>query len=389
MEKWFIPALEDFPSQRALLHFGLNKAVRYYRELIVPGISGVRFVHQLSWAVAGIKLAEDLNYKPAKIANAIEALASKLEWNQDREGYHGKGKRAFQRNRDAWNFKQLSTKQYYVQITYRMATVRALTGLGLATGTRFNSMKLTPTGNELAEKFLSQKGVGKGGGTLENALKNWIQGKNIPKSGKIVECLCKTKALPDEKKIVLDRLFADDSSSSRRKELIEAFGRSTVDMPDIEIIKKKLMKRKQADYVKDIETAMAFDEMLDCARMLIYQKAEQIYLNNTESLAETLNDFRHKIDLFLKTTGKKYSDAENFVAEMEKQKNDTALLEKLVTRDGNILMLANNKIVKGPLFDHRKDIKNDSPETENQNVLAESSTINKINQFFTLWRDCK
>ena len=58
MGNWFIPALEEFQSERALLHLGLNGAVRHYRELIVPGIGGVWFVRQLSWAVAGIALAK-------------------------------------------------------------------------------------------------------------------------------------------------------------------------------------------------------------------------------------------------------------------------------------------------------------------------------------------
>ena len=389
MEKWFIPAPEDFPSQRALLHFGLNKAVRYYRELIVPGIGGVWFVRQISWAMAGIKLAEQLNYKPAKIANAIEALSGKLEWKNS-EKYNGKGTRAFQRKPKDWKFKQLSTKQYYVQITYRMAAVRALTGLGLVTGTRFNSMELTQAGSELAKIFLNQKGCGKGGSILENMLKKWIQGNGISKSGNIVSCLCKTNALSDEKQIVLNRLMAEESGSSRRKELIAAFGHSTVNMPNLKIIKERL---KQA-YVNDITTAMAFDAILEGARELIYQQAEHINKNikNSKShpeLKKKLNDFRGKMDLFSETTGQKHSDAENFVAEMKDIKNNTALLEKLVARDGNILMLSNNKIVKGLLFDHRKDIKHDSAETKNQNELEESSTINKINQLFILWRDCK
>ncbi len=75
MSEWFIPAKEEFQSLRALWTLGLNRAIRYYRELVVPGIGGVWFVRQLSWAAADIALAREHHIKPAKVANAIKALA--------------------------------------------------------------------------------------------------------------------------------------------------------------------------------------------------------------------------------------------------------------------------------------------------------------------------
>lgn len=396
MNEWFIPEPEDFPSHRALLHLGLNKAVRYYRELVVPGIGGTRFVRQFSWAVAGIALAKELKRKPAKIANGIEALACKLEWKTSKDKYNGRGKRAFNRDiNDVWSFKELSNKKHYVQVTYRMSTVRALTGLRLTTGTRFNTMELTEPGNTLAETLLNQSGVGKGGGTIKNALKKWISGKEILHRGKIVQCLEKTGVIDEEKEIIRNRLMADytgeRSNFQRRIYLIKAFGRNKVNMPELDVIKKKLKKQKQQDYVENIETAIAFDAMLECGRTIVYKCAELIVTNvelfQNKDLCNELEELRSKIKAFQNAKGKKHEDADAFVNLLQ-EKDDTKLLKNIAERDGSILTLSNGNITKGPLFDRRKDIENDNENPDEQDGSEESSTERKIRQLFALWGDC-
>jgi len=396
MNEWFIPEPEDFPSHRALLHLGLNKAVRYYRELIVPGIGGTIFVRQFSWAAAGIALAKELKRKPAKIANGIEALACKLEWKNNKDEYNGRGKRAFNRDiNDVWSFKELSNEKHYVQVTYRMSTVRALAGLCLTTGTRFNTMELTKTGNTLAETLLNQSGVGKGSGTINNALKKWINGKEILHSGKIVQCLGKSGVTNEEKEIIRNRLMADSigelSNFQRRTYLIKAFGRNKINMPELDIIKKKLKKQKRQDYVKNIETAIAFDAMLECGRTIVYKCAELIVSNvelfQNKDLCNELKKLRSKIKAFQNTKGKKHEDADAFVNLMQ-EKGDAKLLKNIAERDGSILTLSNGNIIKGPLFDRRKDIENDNENPDKQDGSEESSTERKIRQLFALWGDC-
>ncbi|MCF6156157.1 MAG: hypothetical protein E3K36_13140 [Candidatus Brocadia sp.] len=227
MTDWFIPEMEEFETQRALLNLNLNKAIRYYRELVVPGIGGVWFVRQMSWAVAGIQLVQEINsFGPVKIANAIEALACKLVWEQD-QNQGVRGKRAFNKYRDARSFKEISQPKYYVRIPYRSSTVRALSGLGLTRGTRFNSMELEPNGLVLAEAFLNQKKGGQGGKSVRNAITDWIGGDEIGK-GNIVDGLWRDGVTGEEKQISRDRLRADSKDSladrGRRARLIEAFG---------------------------------------------------------------------------------------------------------------------------------------------------------------------
>lgn len=407
MTNWFIPEMEEFETQRALLNLNLNKAIRYYRELIVPGIGGVWFVRQLSWAVAGIQLAQEIHYhRPVKIANAIEALACKLAWNRhpDRNQEGIRGKRAFVKYQDAWSFKKLSQPKFYVRIPFRSSTVRALSGLGLTTRGRFNSVELTENGSCLAGAFLSQKKGGRGGRSVGEAIKDWICGnKEIEKIGNIVDGLWRD-ATGEEKQITRDRLMANDNDSLasnwRRAHLIEAFGnRDKVDPPPLESVKKNL----QPDQVFEIETAQAFDELLKTGRELIYECAEIIDNDNIgiiAKLADKVDKMLRKLRIAAKEfqewtnkSKKRHQDAVNFAKEILSIDNDEKLLLNVITRDGVILKSAaeGNKIEKGPLFSRRKEM-DEGAGNEKRDAFAgmeESSTEYKVRQLFELWRNCQ
>mgnify|MGYP001601974276 FL=1 len=324
MGNWFIPALEEFQSERALLHLGLNSATRYYRELSVPGIGGVWFVRQLSWSAAGIALAKELALKPAKVANAIEALACKLEWRYGKENYTRRGKRAFARDEDdgIWSFNDLSDKTHYVQVTYRQSTVRALSNLKLTNGTRFNTMELMQPGQELADAFLDQMKIRK-------ALFGWLSGEKISTTYAITKGLGSCWPTPKEKEIVRDILRADApdglGDSHRRHSLIEAFGRNTVNMPGLDDIKKNLLQspgQNLREQVDNINTALAFDAMLECGRAVIYTCANLIAekapplpakLAQDRNLSKALDALRKSANNFRQATGKKYAAALRFM----------------------------------------------------------------------------
>ena len=399
MTDWFIPEMEEFETQRALLNLNLNKAIRYYRELIVPGIGGVWFVRQLSWAAAGIKLAEEIhNFRPVKIANAIEAMACKLAWRQDRNQEGLRGKRAFNRYSDAWSFKELSQPKFYVRIPFRSSTVRALSSLGLTEGSRFNSMELTKNGSCLAEAFLSQKR----GKSIRKAITDWIGGDEIRN---IVDGLWRD-ATSEEKQITLDRLMTNTNDSlaksERRACLIKAFGNyKKEDVPDLDSVKKHL----QPDQVIEIKTAQAFDALLKTGRDLIYECAEIIDKENiriigklADKLDKMLKKLRSAANIFHECANKskkQHQDAANFTNEILSidLDNDEELLRKVITRDGVILKSAaeGNKIEKGPLFSRRKEM-DEGAGNEKQEEFAgmeESSTEYKVRQLFELWRNCQ
>ena len=414
MTNWFIPEMEEFETQRALLNLNLNKAIRYYRELIVPGIGGVWFIRQLSWAVAGIRLAQEIHYhKPVKIANAIEALACKLAWNKHPDGNPQgiRGKRAFDKykDQDAWSFKELSQPKYYVRIPFRSSTVRALSGLGLTEGSRFNSMELTENGSRLAGAFLSQKKGGRGGKSVGESIKDWISGDEIGNPGGIiVDGLWRDGVTDEEKQITLVRLMAtaNDSlaDSGRRAHLIKAFGNCNKvnDELDLDSVKKNL----QPDQVFEIETAQAFDELLKTGRELIYECAKIIDKDNIRvvgKLADKVDKMPEKLPKELRSAAKRFlecankskkghADAANFMNEILSCDNDEKLLLKVITRDGVILKSAEgNKIEKGPLFSRRKEM-DEGAGNEIRGEFAgmdESSTEYKVRQLFELWRNCQ
>jgi len=392
MSNWFIPAKEEFQSQRALLNLRLNRAIRYYRELVVPGIGGVWFVRQISWAVAGIALAREHHIKPAKVANAIEALACKLDWQKDKNEYNKKGQRAFNRDRDddIWDFARLSDKAHYVQVTYRQSTVRAMTGLMLTSGTRFNTMELSNVGGTLKDAFLQNK--------VRNALSRWIK----TGSGQLglTEKSIGRNPTGEEKQLIRDRLRADSidilADPRRRRTLIEAFGRCTAQMPGMSVIKKRLPRRQ----ANEIEIAEAFDKMIGCGRAIVHKCARLIdesedsrltMLIKNKGLKRALDKLCLAARDFKKASSpNKHIDAKDFAQTMLSPSSDSAdKLKNIIQRDNNILVIAGGRIRKGPLFD-RYDAHDDDADSSKETVGSEeSSTENKVRQLFELWGDCQ
>jgi hypothetical protein len=411
MNKWFIPDTEDFASERVTVHLGLNKALRYYRELVAPGIGGVWFVRQLSWAVAGISLAETVisgrHHSASKIANAIEALACKLIWHKNNQEQGIRGKRAFVRYPSAWSFQELSQQRYYVQTTFRQSSVRALSGLGLANGgARFNTMALQPLGKDLASRFLGKNG---------DALRDWINAKDPfskPKIGdewsgpqRAARWLGRLNADYKEKQLVLERLRTNDGSSDsdRRRRLIDVF-EDGIDsgLPEL---KKKLSPQQ----LKEIEASEAFDALLGSGRNLIHKCASSLDgsrwkpvkdLINDTALDEAIRDLKTQATNFIAKAEDRqrlhllHEDAKGFASDIMRKNGDNAsILANVISRDSEILICTDsNRIEQGPLFDHYRvnESKNASSGKEDDKEIGseESSTANKIRQLFMLWKDC-
>jgi hypothetical protein len=109
---WFAAAPSAQELSRVSLDFGLRRADRTLRELIVPEMGRIWFGRQLSWPVAALALRDALRgivtVKASTISHALEALGCKLEWAKNEEGTRILGKRAFGRDGDdVWRFKEL------------------------------------------------------------------------------------------------------------------------------------------------------------------------------------------------------------------------------------------------------------------------------------------
>jgi len=400
---WFIPEVEEFVIQRAVLTLKLNKAIRYYRELIVPGIGGVRFGRQFSWTLAALRIAPEIKkYSAVKIANSIEALAGKLEYRKTGD-VNLRGIRAFQRYEDEMSFDKLSQSKYYVRIPYRMATVRGLHGLGFTNQARFNSMQLTQIGNDLADKFLYQDKGGKGGKSIENALIDWILNEkdiNIP------EGLIRQGITDDEKSIIRKRMLSDAvdnmSNPHRRADLINVYKPSFMKKDfNMEEIKRNLPSAQQ----KEFGIAQAFDAMLSNARELIQECAKKVEdSGGSGTTADKIYKKVSKTTNIVVESGKKFlkigegskilhADSVNFARDIcNLDKDEKQILLYVIERDGAILKKEQGTVIKkGPLFFRREEIKNTDSENDNAEFINSdmSSTREKIEQLYQLWSDCQ
>jgi hypothetical protein len=346
---------------------------------------------------------------PVKIANAIEALAFKMMWIKDQQkGIVGT--RAFERYPGAMSFNELSDEKYYVQVTRRQATVRALLGLGLTEGgLRMNSMTLSAIGRDLANCFLNRP---RGGGNrkVRNAIINWIEEPDKPFKKISPDIMGIKSATSAEKAIVRSCLrssvisSAEDYDIDRRNRLIEAMEKGDdPSMPDLETIKENLMKHsKGKNQVKDIETAEAFDDMLGAARQIVQKCAS--FLENSDNVSaknlsnkldEDLNALKTNAQGFIENaefSRKRHTDASKFASKIISTEN-VNVLKEIVMRDGKILCYSGESVHKGHLFERRIEIGTETTpslhEDEYNDGSEESSTTDKVNQLFTLWRDCE
>lgn len=363
---------------RAPLTWGLRPALFYYSELCVPGIGGVSFVRQLSWAVTGIDLHEQCPAgRPTDVANAIEALGCKLGLTvgyPEELQWRIRGSRRLPNLTD-WSFETLRRPTNYVVIPFRRSTTRALSrerGLGFTTGgTRFNSMELTNAGRSLAVAFLQQSGKGapeqKGPGRW---LKEWLQGRYVDRPYGLTKLATQLGACfpsQEERNIVRKCVLAETSPNfpdrERRRRL--ALFLSTLGNGQISDIDKQLFDplRQTGDggvkHVLDMETALAFQKMREAALAVVISAMQAIadpergqrivdlcaaIKCETELLRDTSNQF-------LKAgtaSGSLHPDAKAFANAMSGEARN--VVSELARLDGKVLLGSGSRILGGAIF---------------------------------------
>lgn len=418
---FLVPLQEDFAIRRADLTLGLRSATLHYQELAVPGIGGAWCVRQLSWAVAGIALAREPCYEMHRsvvIANAIEALANKVEWAQTpeskRQALRVLGKRAFGREPGEWRFERLKSRECYVLATYRQAVTRALppeTGLGFASGPgRFNSMRLSHAGSDLANAFLygaEQRGMGKGTPHLRNNLLRWIDGDFTPASylEELRQRLSYRYSTREEKEVLRERLLSTVShlhpivgkDPMRRHRLAQCIMK-VVRKPDtwdnVSALQEDLRRNGGAQHAEEIETILRFEEMRGAAVDLLAMLATIVEQAGTNvSITEAAQD--HKVKKLcerLKQQAQAYlgrpSESLHKAAEKfgrECLKDDEKVVEFIVGRDDRIIQAANGAIWRGPVF--RADFAGIQGVSDERDGPA-TGRPGRIFQFIDLWTDC-
>jgi hypothetical protein len=376
--RWYSPAPSEISVSRFSLDFGLRSADLFFRELVVPELGRTWFVRQISWPLAALAIHETLRSsksrpaKPSAICHAIEALACKLEYAQDREGGSERilGTRAFGRDTDSeiWTFDGLRQSTNYVRNTHRQAASRALrtdVGLGFATGLRFDLLELVEVGKELAEVFLRQP-VGRGGVSLRNWLLGWFDGeRDVASSRKtLFAALSPEQPTPDEQNLVRRRLLETiGPASDKRRRLAHALGRAADAPEDIEaIVIPRLRQAGHSKQANEVAAALSFGAVLDRARdatSVLTRRVEPA--RSGVPIATLARDAKVRNSLGALKTACTHFLAKAATAEVTESTSrvfskslegvdDEQTIRVLVRRVGQVLNLSDVSVIRGPLF---------------------------------------
>lgn len=371
---WFVPSPTVLPSARMDLSLGLRAAMRWHQERVVPGVGGVLFVRQLSWAVAGLQLARADHGHAKDHANAIEALACKLHFvvtgdAEDAPRYKGRRRFGSETGARRWTYRDLARPSNYVVQTYRQATTRALPlhGLGFTESSgRFATMTLTPSGEALANAFLTQHDRRP---HLRLWLESWLAGKASIGDETDLKNLCRLlapgDASPEERRIVAERLRSCSELSDpeqRRRHLMGLLLRTDGNL-DVQAVCKALEARDEHGrrHARDIRTAILFEETRDEAVRALSATATALVdrhaavsadaLATNAEIAAALDTFAaasgRLLDAF-RRNGEAHGDDRRF-AELGTLAPADRLLA-LVRCDSRILLALDRKITGGPAF---------------------------------------
>jgi len=403
---WFaaLPSAQEL--SRVSLDFGLRRADRLLRELIVPEMGRVWFVRQLSWPVAALALRDELrgvaNVKASSIAHGLESIGCKLAWTHDADAERILGKRAFGRDGDVvWGFKELRDPKHYVRNTHRQAASRALQtdgGIGLATGARFDVLELSEIGQQLADAFLDQS-VGKGGGRLRKQLIEWIRGGEIAVSRTLRHALSPLHPTVEERGIVHARVFGAATPACEKRSRARVAIGAAAEMREMTEVAARLREKGHGTQADEVLAAYAFGSMIDRARDLaavlslkvqetraglprsaIGRDAE--FKRTAAALQTAAKSFRSKAEVA------KFSEPKSnaFVHALESA--DVVATASLVAKSTpEVFSIADDRVMRGPLFrlvENSESMQDLEAEAAREGDAAESIEPDRTNQTFRL-----
>jgi hypothetical protein len=386
---------EELELKRVDTTLGLRGSIRFYNDLVAPGIGGVRFVRQLTWSCLAIRYAQEIGVSPIKLGNAIEALGLKAHYNSLKdEEYTYRGSRAFERTSfdDVNTFVALSNKKNYVQITYRQNTSRTLTqedGLGLTdSGAGFESFTLSPAGIELVEAHQSNYSR-----SISGVLREWVKIGAAPSKDAAKERFGpqSTKA---EREVILKRLTSEITGRSiplrgdfgRRRTMIALF-HDLKEIWDISEFRNLCSAKGYNSILEDFNKAIDFFDMLHAGQNVLAKIYDLVDKYQGE-LSLSCLEINEEIALLVKSC-KKYLDGDPMILEAQasgfasfiirEENNSSSILAEVIRRDSRVCIFTDDKILKGPLY--------------RSNVINLESLVQSIpstlSNFYSLWRECR
>lgn len=390
---WFLADPEIIEGKRVDLNLGLRGSIRFYNDLTAPGIGNVSFIRQLTWSCLALYYSEELNESSTKLANAIEAFGLKAYYNSKKGNeYQFRGSRAFARTSwdDLNSYKALSTKNNYVQITYRQSTTRSLpytSGIGLVdSGAVFSNYVLSSSGRELIENLEKQYNSHKHG----SILKKWIEESRVSTFETVAERFGPLSTTNEKNDILIrlnsfvaERIDGSVCDYERRQRIISIFDKEKEEI-NPKIILQLLKKHDYKALYSDMEKAIEFYKMLNDGQIILGKIFQDLITIpklevNGQKFKVEIDNLKKSAQIYLQTKSpiSLNIDARSFAESIVNSNFDEVIIE-IVNREKKVSDIVDGNIVRGQLY--REDI----AKTKFELVQIPKTFMN----FYSLWKEC-
>lgn len=366
---WGLLGPEFLPSSRRTRTLGLGAAVRAFNDRAVPGLGGVWYAKQVVLALLGVRVAElaraqGRNVTNIQVANAIEAVACWLAF--ERNGWRGDARlrgRQRLRDRNDFSFRSAHSPRFYVSQPMRTASVQPLPALGLvdATTTRFNGFRCTEAGQGLLdEAFRDANPYNR---SLINHLALWALGQDDRvNTDALANGLSPLGVLPEPARQMLrNRLLRigpgeASGNADRRRDALDWMEARRTDPATQASWETRPSAIRSDDHWRDLLAGARFFLARDAALALLDVVEERIPdatgrpldTGLVQEVEEPLQALAVAARAFL-DTGHPEPMARAFCLECVAPE-PSAVLAKLIERDGRVLRLLGGQVCPGPAF---------------------------------------
>lgn len=348
-EAWGILVPNDIPSARRLQSLGLTRAIRRFNEKAVPGMGGLWFAMPLIWSMLGIAVAQRNGRRPIEVANAVEALAMKLELDGGGEAHpRVRGRRNL--SRVAWTFEALRKPGAYVTQPFRQTCTQPLLTLGLVKGTsaRFNSFHLSQDGERLLAPLAA----------IQSEIEKWAEGSKRVDWEKVSQ-LRPTAGLPKQVRAeIMRRIYGSGPEADRRKSIRDIGKQLKSDG-----ILADSPKELSGDHLLDLRGGIATVRLRSAALQVLGAVEGRIAKRRDDGLTPAVTlveasedeDIRTRIDACINEAKRaaphiKTAREEESTAFLRDCQSADGLLQRLARRDGVVIVLRDGDLVPGPAF---------------------------------------
>lgn len=368
MATWGLLAVEELSLQRRTRSLGLNRSVRQFNELAVPGLGGIWYAKQLVLPLLGIVVAEQArqqgqNVTNIQVANSIEAVGCLFAFleNKWQTDLRLRGNTKLAGVDDNLVFSRVKQPSFYVTQPMRMASVLALPALDLVDtdSARFNAFQCNESGKTLIQSaFRDYK---PSNSSVTDYLVKWLNGGNLSKNSIITKAI--SPIIPLDKatlNLIKNSLIKGNDSNQQAKrranalKLIERLDKHDEDLTWIE-----KPKEIDSEHWHDLTTGAMFFTLQSKAFLLL-DRIESHMGNNSEKttfnlktdsiefLATSLKELREQASLFLNSQSH-VAEANEF-ARICQQSDSIKLIKELVNLDGQVLRLVDEQIKPSSAF---------------------------------------